>query len=103
MKPATPRFVVMGLLICAALAVIAPFVASSNPDGLESAAHGLLGEEGVSAQEQSYYQGAPMPDYVVPQLGEDAPSSAVATAIGVVAMLMIAWALFSLIIRGRKA
>jgi len=101
-KPATLRFVVVGLAICIAFAAIAPFVASSNPDGLDSTAQGLLGEEGASAQEQSYYQGAPLPDYVVPQLGEDTPSSAVAVVIGVVAVLVVAWAMSSLVIRGRE-
>ena len=101
MNTRVKRIVFVGLALCLAFGVVAPFVASSNPDGLDNTAQDLLGEDGLSAQEQSYHEGAPFPDYAVPPMGDGASSSALALVVGVLAMFIVAWAVVALVVRGR--
>jgi len=101
MKSSMLRFIGVGLLLCLVFGIIAPFVASSDPDGLESAAEGMMGAEGLESQVESYYEAAPFPDYVVPALGEEAPSSALSMVIGVIAMFMATWAVVAVVVRTR--
>jgi len=81
-------FVVFGLCIAVLIAVLAPFLASPNPDGLESAA-----EKFESAEGKDYLAiDSPLPDYVVPSLGEGEVSGAAAIAFGTVAMFGLSYA-----------
>ncbi|MGB9977715.1 PDGLE domain-containing protein [Methanobacterium sp.] len=76
------KLVLAGLAICIVIAVMAPFIASSNPDGLEKTA------EDVSSAEESGIYEAPMPDYTIPFLGEDSPyGGIIALVIGVLITL----------------
>ncbi|MEL7670620.1 PDGLE domain-containing protein [Methanobacterium sp.] len=82
MSPKDKKLVLGGLVICIIIAVLAPFIASSNPDGLEKTA------EDVSTTEESGIYEAPMPDYTIPFLGEDNPyGGIVALIVGVLITL----------------
>ncbi|MEN6552802.1 MAG: PDGLE domain-containing protein [Methanobacterium sp.] len=82
MSPKDKKLVLGGLVICIIIAVLAPFIASSNPDGLEKTA------EDVSTTEESGIYEAPMPDYTIPLFGEDNPYGGIlALIIGVLVTL----------------
>ncbi len=68
------NLVMGGLAIAIVIAILAPFLASSNPDGLESAAESLEVPESEAAFE------APLPDYAIPGM-EDNPWGGVAALI----------------------
>jgi cobalt/nickel transport protein len=71
-------FVAVGLCVAILISILAPFLASSNPDGLESAAEKFEKSEGKDYQ----VFGSPFPDYIVPSLGETGTSGALAIIIG---------------------
>ncbi len=80
------KLVLVGLAVCIVIAVLAPFIASSNPDGLEKTA------QDVSTTEESSIYEAPMPDYTIPFLGEDNPyGGVIALIIGVLITLALAY------------
>ena len=82
MSPKDKKLVLAGLVICVIIAVMAPFIASSNPDGLEKTA------EDVSTTEESNMYSAPMPDYTIPFFGEDNPyGGIIALVVGVLITL----------------
>lgn len=82
MSPKEKKLILAGLAICVVIAVLAPFIASSNPDGLEKTA------EQVSTTEESGIYEAPMPDYTIPFLGEDNPyGEIIALVVGVLITL----------------
>lgn len=82
MSPKDKKLVLVGLAICIVIAALAPFIASSNPDGLEKTA------EDVSSAEESAIYEAPMPDYTIPLFGEDNPYGGIlALVIGVLITL----------------
>ncbi len=77
-----------GLAIALAIAIAAPFLASSNPDGLESTA------EKVGAEEKAYSAfPSPMADYLVPFLGEGEISGSIALAAGVMLIAGLSYAM----------
>lgn len=85
-------FVIGGLIICLVIAVMSPFLASPDPDGLEKSAEDI----GVPELEASYQ--APFPDYTIEgleKIGEIA-----ALAIGIIITLVIAY-IIALILRRR--
>jgi len=90
MNEKNKKLLLIGLVVAVIISVIAPFAASENPDGLESAAEEFESAEG---KEDTDYE-SPMPDYIVPQLGEDGNSGAVAVVIGTLVTLIIVLALF---------
>lgn len=73
------KMIIVGLAIALIVAILAPFLASTNPDGLESAAEKIM-QPGV--EEGAAFQ-SPMPDYIMPSLGESPISGVVAIVIGV--------------------
>lgn len=74
----TKNFVIVGLVIAVLVSALAPFLASSNPDGLESAAEKFEESEGKEFQAIN----SPFPDYIVPQLGETGTSGVLAIIAG---------------------
>lgn len=68
------NLVIGGLAIAIVIAILAPFLASSNPDGLESSAESL----GVPESEAAFE--SPLPDYAIPGM-EDNPLGGVAALI----------------------
>jgi cobalt/nickel transport protein len=80
------KIVLAGLAICIVIVVLAPFIASSNPDGLEKSA------QDVSTTEESGMYEAPMQDYTIPFLGKDNPyGEVIALIIGVMITLALAY------------
>ena len=76
-------FIIGGLIICLVIAFMSPFLASSDPDGLEKSAEDV----GVGEVEASYQ--APFPDYTIE--GVDKIGEIVALAIGIIITLIIAF------------
>ncbi|ABO35007.1 cobalt transport protein CbiM [Methanococcus maripaludis C5] len=64
---------VAGLIVALLLGLAAPFLASGDPDGLESAAEKIINEEVLGAnleeaglEEEGTIAPSPMPDYAIP-------------------------------------
>ena len=97
MSPKDKKLVLAGLAICIIIAVMAPFIASSNPDGLEKTA------EDVAVTEESGSYEAPMPDYTMPFLGEDNPyGGIIALVVGVLITLGLGY-IAAIFLRRRTA
>ena len=104
----TKQFVVIGIAIALVIAVAAPFLASGNPDGLESAFFSIyeakpflgdeLDEEAAGAAEEQvvattgndFSYEALMPDYSIP--GMDKDGEVLAIVIGTLLMLILVFA-----------
>lgn len=86
-------FIIGGVVICLVIAFMSPFLASSDPDGLEKSAE----DAGVPEAESSYQ--APFPDYSIG--GLEKGGEIVALAIGIAITLVVAY-LAALILRRRK-
>ena len=86
------KFLYAGIALAILISVLAPFLASSDPDGLESAAEDLLGEERLSAMDElAPLVGSPMPDYSIE--GHGKAGEATAIVIGTLIVLGIGLAL----------
>ncbi|HEX3012774.1 MAG TPA: PDGLE domain-containing protein [Methanobacterium sp.] len=83
MSPKDKKLVVAGIAICFIIAILSPFIASSNPDGLEKSA-----EQFSSADESGIYE-APLPDYTFEPLGKF--GEIVALALGAIVMLILGY------------
>lgn len=79
------RTMKIGIVIALTIALLAPVLASSNPDGLESTASSF---PSADEKEQPALD-APMPDYVVPSLGDGPLSGAIAILLGTVIVLLL--------------
>ena len=86
-------FVIGGIIICLVIAVLSPFIASPDPDGLEKSA------ENVGVGETEGALTVPFPDYAIE--GLDKIGEIAALAIGILVTLGIAW-LVALLIRRRN-
>ena len=95
MRPKDRNLIIAGVIICIVIAVLAPFIASSNPDGLEKSA------EQISTTEEGGIYTAPFSDYLIPVLGEGPLSGIVALIIGVLIALGLGY-IAALILRRRK-
>jgi len=95
MKPKDRNLIIVGVIICMVIAVLAPFIASSNPDGLEKSA------EQISTSEEGGIYTAPFSDYLIPVLGEGPLSGIVALIIGVLIALGLGY-IAALVIRRRN-
>lgn len=99
MKSRDKKFLLIGIIIAVAIAIAAPFVASSNPDGLESTAEEF---ESAEDKEQDDYE-SPMPDYTVKSLGENGLSGAAAVVLGTVITLLIVICIFYGLVRFKRS
>lgn len=82
------KFLYAGIAIALLLAVLAPFLASPDPDGLESAASGMIEKSKLSEmEEQEPVVSSPMPDYSIEGLGKSGEVAAI--AVGTLAVLAI--------------
>ena len=85
--------VIGGILICLVIAIMSPFLASPDPDGLEKSA------EDVGVGETEAALTAPFPDYTIE--GLDKIGEIAALALGIIVTLGLAW-LIALLIRRKK-
>ena len=101
------QFIMIGIAAALVIAVAAPFIASGNPDGLESAffsIHGAkdfrgseLDEDAAEAAEEKvvaitgndFAFEAPLPDYSI--AGMDKPGEVLAVLIGTFLMVILAY------------
>jgi cobalt/nickel transport protein len=84
------KFFYVGIAIALLLAILAPFLASLDPDGLESAAGGVIEESKLSQLEESEpVVSSPMADYSVEGMGKSGEVAAI--AIGTLAVLIISF------------
>ncbi len=87
-KKSNMKFFYVGIAIALLLAVLAPFLASPDPDGLESAASGVIHGSKLSELEESEpVVSSPMADYSIEGLGKS--GEVVAIAVGTLAVLII--------------
>jgi len=92
---------VAGLIVAILIGIAAPFLASGNPDGLESAAEKIINTEVLESnleeaglEEEGTVAPSPMPDYAIPgmeKLGEIG-----ALVIGILLITVIAFGVGSL-------
>jgi len=84
------KFLYAGIAIALVLSALAPFLASSDPDGLESAAGGLVEESKMSQlEEMEPAVSSPMPDYSIEGMGKS--GEVLAIAVGTLAVLAISF------------
>ncbi len=87
-KNSNMKFFYAGIAIALLLAVLAPFLASPDPDGLESAAGGVVEESKMSQiEEMEPAVSSPMPDYSIEGLGKS--GEVLAIGVGTLAVLVI--------------
>jgi len=84
------KFLYAGIAIALLLSALAPFLASPDPDGLESAAGGIVEESKMSQlEEMEPAVSSPMPDYSIEGLGKG--GEVLAIAVGTIAVLAISF------------
>jgi cobalt/nickel transport protein len=84
------KFLYAGIAIALLLSALAPFLASPDPDGLESAAGGIIEESKMSElEEMQPAVSSPMPDYAIEGMGKSGEIMAI--AIGTIAVLTISF------------
>lgn len=99
------KFLIAGIAVALLIAVLAPFLASSNPDGLESAFFGMYGAKEIHGEElnedaaavaeeavvektgNTFSFDALMPDYTVP--GMEKEGEVLAIVVGTILVLFI--------------
>jgi cobalt/nickel transport protein len=82
------KFLYAGIAVALLLAILAPFLASSDPDGLESAASGVVDKSKLSELEETEPAvSSPMADYSIEGMGKT--GEVLAIALGTIAILVI--------------
>ncbi|SFM66564.1 PDGLE domain-containing protein [Methanolobus profundi] len=86
------KFLYAGIIIALLVAIAAPFLASSDPDGLESAAGNVIDEAKLAEMEESEpFMESPMPDYAIE--GQGKTGEVLAIVIGTLLVLGISFGL----------
>jgi cobalt/nickel transport protein len=99
MRRRDKKFFIAGVIIAVLIAVLAPFVASSNPDGLESSSEKFDSAEGKD--DPSY--DSPLADYSIPGIDNDKYSGAIAIGLGTIIILLIVIGMSYAFKRNKKA
>lgn len=89
------KILVGGLVVAIIIAILAPFLASSNPDGLESTAEKVINEEALhknlqalGLEEEGTVAPSPMPDYSIEGMGK--VGEVIAMIVGTLIMVALA-------------
>ena len=108
-------FVIAALAAALVIAALAPFIASSNPDGLEGAFYGIFGAKDITGSEldrdraaaaeeevtgitgNTFSLASPFPDYSIGGLAKSGEAAAV--IIGTISVLAIAYGLTRIVRR----
>ena len=111
-------FIMAAMALAMLIAILAPFLASGNPDGLESAFFSMYGAKEVTggdldedqasaAEEQAiektgndYSFASPMPDYSIE--GLDKPGEVIAVVFGTILMIGLGWGVGSVMARPKE-
>lgn len=88
------NLIIIGVIICLFIAVLSPFIASNNPDGLEKSAADLAPDT-----EPESAIGSPSPDYKLEQFGKF--GEIVALVLGILITLIVAY-FVAIILKRRK-
>ncbi|EHP89519.1 PDGLE domain-containing protein [Methanotorris formicicus] len=90
------KILMYGLVISLVIGILAPFLASPNPDGLESAAEKIVNEKAlhhnlqqIGLEEEGTVIPSPMPDYAIE--GMDKVGEIIAMIVGILIMLAVAY------------
>jgi cobalt/nickel transport protein len=81
------NLLIIGLVVAVVIGILAPFLASSDPDGLESTTEKL----NPNALESEPAFNSIMPDYIIPELGDGPFSGVVAIFIGIIIVFVLAY------------
>jgi cobalt/nickel transport protein len=92
MKTGDRNLIIVAVIICMIIGITAPFIASSNPDGLEKSA------AQISTTDESGVIHVPFADYAIPGLGKIGEIGAM--FIGIIVTLIVA--LFFAMLIGRR-
>jgi cobalt/nickel transport protein len=95
MNPKNRNLLIGGVIIALIIVIISPFIASSNPDGLESSAEHL----NPQAMNNPGYWHAPFENYKIPFLGNGPLAGIAALVVGVLIVLGLAYGLTKLLKR----
>jgi len=101
MDERTKQLLIGGLVIAISIAVLSAFIASTDPDGLEKAMEDMLPESLLHEIEDSHLVESPMPDYVIPSIGENSISTSISIIFGVILVFILAFGLGYLLKRKR--
>ncbi|WP_340820221.1 PDGLE domain-containing protein [Methanolobus sp. WCC4] len=86
------KFLYAGIAIALLISVLAPFLASPDPDGLESAAGGVIDEATFAEMEEAApFVESPMPDYAIE--GQGKMGEVLAIVVGTLLVLGISFGL----------
>lgn len=86
------KFLYAGIALALILAIVSPFLASPDPDGLESAAGGVVSEEKLTEMEEAGpVFSSPMPDYAIEGMGKSGEVAAI--VVGTLLVLGISYGL----------
>jgi cobalt/nickel transport protein len=94
MRTEDRNLVIAAVILCLVIGILAPFIASSNPDGLEKSAEQLMGNPDTEPAVN-----APMSDYSIPGLGKIGEIGAM--FVGIFVTLIVAY-LVAMLIRRRQ-
>ena len=75
MRPKDRNLIIIAIIICLIIGVLAPFIASPDPDGLEKTA------EQIATTEDTPVIESPLPDYTYEPLGKYGEIAALITGI----------------------
>jgi len=94
MSPKDRNLIIGGVVICLIIAFLAPFIASSNPDGLEKSAQSLA----PNTEPQPAFE-SPFSNYNLPFLGDNPYGGIIALVIGIFITLLVAYVIAFLLKR----
>jgi len=90
------KILISGLIVALLIGILAPFLASEDPDGLESTAEKIINEhvlhsnlEEVGLEEEGTVVPSPMPDYSIE--GMDKIGEIIAMLVGIIIMTGVAY------------
>jgi len=90
------KILITGLVVAIIIGLLAPFLASSNPDGLESAAEKIVNEhvlhknlQEVGLEEEGTIAPSPMPDYAIEGMGKIGEIVAMIVGIVIITVLSL--------------
>ena len=99
MNPKNKKLLLGGLVIALIIGVLSPFIASTNPDGLDASADHL--NQSVVDNPPGYWH-APFDGYLVSQLGDGPLAGIAALVIGVLMTLGLAYGVTTILKRRRQ-
>lgn len=98
MNTKNKNLLIGGLIVAIIIGVLSPFIASTNPDGLDASAEHL----NPTIMDNPRYWHAPFEDYLVPQLGAGPLAGIAALVLGVIIALGFVYVVTEILKRKSK-